>query len=116
MMVTFASSCPGNESAYWLPSSSLTNQKHQAPNCWIPRTDFCASITKSRQLRGGDGALSPVTPDGRDSKDILRSGGTDRYHLELIDALFNVENTATVQGVEIELLFTENSDIGRISK
>ena len=50
------------------------------------------------------------------SKDILRSGGTDRYHLELIDALFNVENTATVQGVEIELLFTEDRDIGRISK
>jgi len=47
---------------------------------------------------------------------MLRSGGTDRYHLELIDALFNVENTATVQGVEIELLFTEDRDIGRISK
>ena len=47
---------------------------------------------------------------------MLRSGGTDRYHLELIDALFNVGNTATVQGVEIELLFTEDRDIGRISE
>ncbi len=82
----------------------------------MPRTDFCVSITKSTQLKEGDGALSPVTPDGRDSKDMLRSGGTDRYHLELIDALFNVEYTATVQGVEIELLFTEDRDIGRISK
>ena len=35
---------------------------------------------------------------------------------ELIDALFNVGNTATVQGVEIELLFTEDRGIGRISK
>ena len=64
----------------------------------------------------GDGTLSLVTPDGHDFKDLLRSGGTDRYHLKTIDALFNVGNTATVQGIEIELLFTGDRDIVRISK
>ncbi len=47
---------------------------------------------------------------------MLRPGGTDRYHLEVTDELFNVRNTATAQGVEIELLFTEDRDIGRISR
>ena len=64
----------------------------------------------------GDGTLSLVTPDGHDLKDLLRSGGPDRYHLKAIDALFNVGNTATVQGVDIELLFTGDRDIVRISK
>jgi len=64
----------------------------------------------------GDGTLSLVTPDGHDFKDLLRSGGTDRYHLKAIDALFNVGNTATVQGVKIELLFTGDRDVVRISK
>ncbi len=63
----------------------------------------------------GDGTLSLVTPDGHDFKDLLRSGGTDRYHLKAIDALFNVGNTATVQGLKIELLFTGDRDWVRIS-
>jgi hypothetical protein len=34
---------------------------------------------------------------------------------KMIDALFNVGNTATVQGLEIELIFTGERDIVRIT-
>jgi len=61
----------------------------------------------------GMGTLSVVTPDGHDSKYIWRS---DRAAPYIADALFNVGNTATVQGVEIELLFTGDRDWVRISK
>jgi M6 family metalloprotease-like protein len=59
------------------------------------------------------GTLSVVTPDGHDFKNIWRHG---RAQQELVDALFNVGNTATVQGVKIELLFTGDRDWVRISK
>ncbi len=59
------------------------------------------------------GTLSVVTPDEHDFKNIWRHG---RVQQELVDALFNVGNTATVQGVEIELLFTGDRDWVRISK
>ena len=61
----------------------------------------------------GMGTLSVVTPDGHDFKYIWR---TDRAQQNVVDALFNVGNTATVQGVEIELLFTGDRDWVRISK
>jgi hypothetical protein len=59
------------------------------------------------------GTLSVVTPDGHDFKYIWR---TNRAQQNVVDALFNVGNTATVQGVKIELLFTGDRDWVRISK
>ena len=61
----------------------------------------------------GMGTLSVVTPDGHDFKYLWRHG---RAQQDMVDALFNVGNTATVQGVEIELLFTGDRDWVRISK
>ena len=62
---------------------------------------------------GAMGTLSAVTPDGHDLKYLWRMG---RQQPNQVDALFNVGNTATVQGVEIELLFTGDRDWVRISK
>jgi hypothetical protein len=59
------------------------------------------------------GTLSAITPDGHDLKYLWRMG---RQQANQVDALFNVGNTATVQGVEIELLFTGDRDWVRISK
>jgi M6 family metalloprotease-like protein len=64
-------------------------------------------------IPGAMGTLSAVTPDGHDFKYIRRHGRQQPNH---VDALFNVGNTATVQGVEIELLFTGDRDWVRISK
>jgi M6 family metalloprotease-like protein len=61
---------------------------------------------------GATGTLSLVTPDGHDFKYIWLHG---RNQPKVIDALFNVGNTATVQGIEIELLFTGDRDFVRIS-
>ncbi len=58
------------------------------------------------------GTLSVVTPDGHDFKYIWRHG---RAQQDVVDALFNVGNTATVQGLKIELLFTGDRDWVRIS-
>jgi M6 family metalloprotease-like protein len=63
-------------------------------------------------IPGAMGTLSAVTPDGHDFKYIRRHGRQQPNH---VDALFNVGNTATVQGVEIELLFTGDRDWVRIS-
>jgi M6 family metalloprotease-like protein len=60
----------------------------------------------------GMGALSLVTPDGHDFKYIERHARTAP---EVIDALFNVGDTATVQGIEIELLFTGGRDFVRLT-
>ena len=60
----------------------------------------------------GMGTLSVVTPDGHDVKYLHRMV---RQQQNMVDALFNVGNTATVQGVEIELLFTGDHDWVRIS-
>jgi len=60
----------------------------------------------------GMGTLSVVTPDGHDFKYIWRHG---RAQQDVVDALFNVGNTATVQGLKIELLFTGDRDWVRIS-
>jgi M6 family metalloprotease-like protein len=62
---------------------------------------------------GAMGTLSAITPDGHDLKYLWRMG---RQQANQVDALFNVGNTATVQGVEIELLFTGDRDWVRISK
>jgi M6 family metalloprotease-like protein len=62
---------------------------------------------------GAMGTLSAVTPDGHDLKYLRRTG---RQQPNQVDALFNVGNTATVQGVKIELLFTGDRDWVRISK
>jgi M6 family metalloprotease-like protein len=62
---------------------------------------------------GATGTLSLVTPDGHDFQYMQLHG---RQQPKMIDALFNVGNTATVQGVEIELLFTGDRDWVRISK
>jgi hypothetical protein len=62
--------------------------------------------------RDGTGTLIAVTPDGHDFKHMQLHG---RQQPKLVDALFNVGNTATVQGVEIELLFTGDRDFVRIS-
>ena len=61
---------------------------------------------------GATGTLSLVTPDGHDFKHIRLS---NRLQPKMIDALFNVGNTATVRGIEIELLFTGDRDFVRIS-
>ena len=62
---------------------------------------------------GASGTLSLVTPDGHDFKHLRLH---PRLQPKVIDALFNVGNTATVQGVKIELLFTGDRDWVRISK
>jgi M6 family metalloprotease-like protein len=62
--------------------------------------------------RDGTGTLIAVTPDGHGFKHMQLHG---RQQPKLVDALFNVGNTATVQGVEIELLFTGDRDFVRIS-
>ena len=62
---------------------------------------------------GAMGTLAAVTPDGHDLKYLWRMG---RQQANQVDALFNVGNTATVQGVKIELLFTGDRDVVRISK
>ena len=47
---------------------------------------------------GAMGTLSAITPDGHDLKYLWRMG---RQQANQVDALFNVGNTATVQGVEL---------------
>ena len=61
---------------------------------------------------GAAGTLSLVTPDGHDFQYMQLHG---RQQPKVIDALFNVGNTATVQGLEIELIFTGERDIVRIT-
>ena len=61
---------------------------------------------------GATGTLSLVTPDGHDFKYMPRH---DRAEQKVVDALFNVGNTATVQGIEIELIFTGERDIVRVT-
>ena len=61
---------------------------------------------------GATGTLSLVTPDGHDFKYIPRH---DRAQQKVVDALFNVSDTAIVQGIEIELIFTGERDIVRVT-
>jgi len=63
-------------------------------------------------LPGAYGTLSVVTPDGHEFGYMERGS---RMHQKVIDALFNVGNSATVQGIGIELIFSGNRDVVRIS-
>jgi M6 family metalloprotease-like protein len=61
---------------------------------------------------GATGTLSLVTPDGHDFKYMPRHGRTQQ---KVVDALFNLNDTAIVQGIEIELIFTGERDIVRVT-
>jgi len=80
------------------------------PDDWIAIWETIYEIDATKP--GATGTLSLVTPDGHDFKYIPRHNRTQQ---KVVDALFNVGNTATVQGIEIELIFTGERDIVRVT-